>query len=279
MTALSALTPPTTADLPPLPEALARLAFASSSSGEPRERVVRLLEGSRVASALLFLVNNAYRNIPMRLSNLKIASAYLGVEEIARQTRGLLAVEALCEGNEQAWKLYLRRGTALGLIAAQLCRRFEPALDPRELWPTALLIDLGQLFREQRLPEVAAALRREQALSGCSLRQAEEVLGLRSHGEVGAEICARWKLGDEARLACLHHQGCEPGAGTMLQRDRRRMLMVADRLLQLALRTSATKLQDELSREVVELLGLPNDKQLPYLLARAEQPLRTAVRI
>jgi HD-like signal output (HDOD) protein len=256
----------TTPPLPARPRPLQRLVELAAG---PREPLVAALRQLPIAPTLLFLANSAYRNIPVRFRSLTVATAYLGPAEIGRLALGLMAVHELSRGGSSE-RRYLRRSCCLGLSAAQLCRQLEPALDPTQLWPTALLLDIGELLRDRWDPRCREELALYRRKHGCSVASAETALGFRSHMELGAELCQSWQLGYESELACLYHEQPRPGPGTIVQRDRRRMLMAADRLLSLSEAPAGSHLR--LRHEIVSLLGLA-ETQVEWLLDTLRHPI------
>ncbi len=200
--------------LPPCPASLARLERAFGRADTSIGRLAQLIEEDPALTVqVLRVANSAFYGLPREIRSLKHAVAFLGQAEIRRLVFTQAVLAALPDGTEHL--SYVRHAAWTALLARQLAPRFEPLLDPTELWPCAMLHDLGRLVLVARCPETWEALSRYAEDHRCSLDDAEAALGLMPRRFVGALLAHRWGLPgvivDTLLWQHLVDPRCEPG--------------------------------------------------------------------
>lgn len=181
-----------------------------------------------LVAKILRIVNSAYYGLPQRLNNLRFAVAYLGLNEIYRIVVTASLIERFSQ--EEGAKAFWHHAYFTAMVAKQLAQDYERMLSPGELWPAALLHDIGQMVSCKFYGE-----RYNQALAHCAehrclFSEAEQALDLPPHTVLGGILSNQWHLPTLVLDVCLHHEEEEPEAeshsGTT--RSALRVVMAAD---------------------------------------------------
>lgn len=225
-----------------------------------------LVSEHSICSRLLPIVNLCIHNLPEKFDDIKIATAYCGADIISQLCVGLTCVSALTSTPKEEAQ-FLRRSIATALVATKFAKELDSQLEPSDIWPFAFLLDIGKLVRRIFDPHGSSLIAHYQRHHRCSYFQAENALAQTPHTLLGALICTLWNLGVDARLTCLHHEEeIEPGPGTLLQRERRRFLMAADRATRMTMGELHSEFVRPLRRQICKLLNVKRDDEFLALM-------------
>jgi HD-like signal output (HDOD) protein len=219
-----------------------------------------------LVAKILRIVNSAYYGLPQRLDNLRFAVAYLGLNEIYRIVVTASLIESFSQ--EVDADAFWHHSYFTAMVAKRLAQDYERMLSPGELWPAALLHDIGQMVSRRFYGE-----RYEQALSHCVEHQclfseAERALDLPPHTVLGGILSDRWHLPALVLNVCLHHEEEEPDEETHsgTTRSALRVVMAADAMAHItagglcpernsALQAKVCRLLDCTGEEFILLMG------------------------
>ncbi len=192
--------------LPPLPQIISRLQQLLQSDDINIAEISRLVENDVALSAqILKIVNSSYFGLRKEISNMKIAIAFLGINEINRIILTVSVVSALKVKNEKALKDFWYHSYYSAICSKLLASKFAHYMDPEELGAAALLHDLGSLVYLKYYPEhydAASSLMEE---NGILRSQAEKELGIPPSATFGSILCTFWKLPATVKTACENH--------------------------------------------------------------------------
>jgi HD-like signal output (HDOD) protein len=194
-------------DLPALPGSVTRLLElpdAARSSSADAAGIVSA--DAALAGLLLKVVNSVYHALPTRITSIKHAVAYLGLDEIRRTVLAVAVIDQLRPTDVREFRriLYHSFHTALG--ARFIARKAFPAVEPEKIRFTGLLHDVGKLAYLKFFPESFRTLdeyRRKRAVTMCD---AETRLRLPPHTLIGARLSERWSLPALVKRVCTFHE-------------------------------------------------------------------------
>ncbi len=159
-----------------------------------------------LTAAVLRLVNSSYYSVPVKVTEIQRAIAYLGHRSLRLTVLGFGLTKALAHGCPKAIHAqYWRRSLTLAVAARKLAeRKGDPAVSPDAAFAAGLLADLGML--------VLAQLETEKYLPVCEaddhvvtqLVMEREIFGF-THVEVGTRLMEKWALPAELIEAVSHH--------------------------------------------------------------------------
>jgi HD-like signal output (HDOD) protein/CheY-like chemotaxis protein len=160
---------------------------------------------SATSARMLQLVNSAFFGVPQRVSDIKTAVSYLGLEmvktlSLSVEMRHVQGPVAPCPG------FSFDLAQEHSLMAARISRRLLPdRLHGQDAFSAALLKDTGMLVLMTRLFEPFRRVVEQARASGRPIAEVEtELLGV-SHAEIGAYLLAIWGLPYTIVEAVAHH--------------------------------------------------------------------------
>ena len=256
--------------LPHMPHVLASLQQALSSGHSDAQHIAHLV-GSDVGltAQILRVVNSAYYGLRRQILDLRYAVAYLGFDEVYRIVLTVSVVNGLGVKDGAAVRGFWHHSFYTALVAKYLVGIYDRLLDPGDLWPAALLHDVGQLVYLRLYPKHFAAIRAYQETHGCSTTQAEDSLCMPSHAMMGSLLAERWSLPDVIRDVCEHHELEDPMAvgGSEEMIAFRRMVSAASTLTDIADGHLSPEVTERASRNVRKLLRV-SSKDFISLMAQ-----------
>ena len=92
------------------------------------------------------------------------------------------------------------------MTAKHVARRFEPTIEPDELYAASLLHDIGQLVYLKFFPNDFRELTAFAESRGRFLVDAERHFERPSHLVLGGMLCEQWELPDVIKQACEVHE-------------------------------------------------------------------------
>ena len=156
-------------------------------------------------SKILQVVNSAFFGLPQRVTDIKAAVTYLGLEMVKAL---VLSVEmkSAQEGLEPVLGFDLDAMQEHGLRSARIARRLLPdRTASQDAFSAAMLQDAGSLVLCARMAGVFREIVAQSRATGVSLHEVErEHLGV-SHAEIGAYLLGIWGLPYTVVEAVAHH--------------------------------------------------------------------------
>ena len=194
------------ASFPPLPELIHRLLKeVNDPRGSINEMATMISTDAAMTSHILKVVNSAYYSLPKRVGDLKFAIAYLGLREISSIVLALSVIKALAPGRESDLKDFWRHSYLTALASSRIAKELGPIHEADDLYASALLMNIGQLFYLRYYPKHFAAMTQYCDDNKALLCHAEKHFDLPANGSFGALICQYWRLPQAIGRACKLH--------------------------------------------------------------------------
>ncbi len=192
--------------LPALPEIIAQIQQIIQSGDVDMEMVAELIKVEPALLAqVLKVVNSAYYGLPGEITKVRVAIAYLGLNEIYRMVLSLSAINTLQIEEQDELEEFWFHSFYASLCTKYLAKQYEPHLSYEELWSASMLHDIGRLVYLKFFPEHYEAIRAFSKEHGVCFSEAERHLSLPSSSFLGALLCVHWRLPDNVRQACELH--------------------------------------------------------------------------
>lgn len=192
--------------LPPLPQIISRLQQLLQDEDIKVAEISRLVESDVALSAqILKIINSSYFGLRKEISNMKIAIAFLGINEIHRIILTFSVVSTLKLENAKALKDFWYHSFYAALCAKLIASKFAKYLDIEELGAAVLLNDIGSLVYLKFYPEHFEAVASLMEEKGLLRDQAELELNIPSSASFGSILSTFWKLPAKIKLACENH--------------------------------------------------------------------------
>jgi HD-like signal output (HDOD) protein len=262
--------------LPALPKVAQQVyALSTGDDGDAKQIAELINQDASFAAHILKVVNSAYFSLPVAVSNVRFAIAYLGLAEVSRIALALSVMRTLTTDDRPLVEAFWVRSYHTALISRRVSRKMTfSKSDAESLYIASLLHDLGKLVYAIKFPRHFSAAADYVRKHGCPLVEAEKALGMPPDSELGALLCDHWRLPSVVRKACEQHE----------LDDLRRMsgssdtspvifaVCVASLLSVLCVLPLTEDRKREMSREIQRALGL--DEQAFLLLMSDVYELR-----
>jgi len=246
--------------LPALPK-VAQQVYARSvgEDADAKEIAALIDQDASFAAHILKVVNSAYFSLPVAVSNVRFAIAYLGLGEVSRIALALSVMRTLSSDDKALLEAFWVRSYHSALISRRVSRKMTfSKTDAENLYIASLLHDLGKLVYAIKFPQHFSAVADYVRKHGVRLVEAEKKLGLPIDSELGARLCEHWRLPAIVRRACEQHEfedlqqmgrggDTQPVVGAVA---------VASQLSVLCVLPLTEDRKREMSREVQRVLGL-----------------------
>ncbi|MFZ1130081.1 MAG: response regulator [Terriglobales bacterium] len=192
--------------LPSLSSTLTSLTEAVRDPNTSMNRVADIIEQDLAMSAkVLQLVNSAFFGLAQKVTSLRNAVTYLGMETIknlalASETFRVFVPDrripqSVCESMQHN----AHRAAAIASALPMDKKSREVAV------VAALLHDIGRLIMASKMPDQFCAVMARSEERGCEYFEAEEELLGTSHAEIGAYLLGLWGIPNLAVEAIAHH--------------------------------------------------------------------------
>jgi len=192
--------------LPPLPQILTRIHEIMEDENVNVNEISKLVSVDVALTAqILKIVNSAYYGLRKEISDLKIAIAFLGINEIYRIVLSLSVIKSISTGNENDIKQFWYKSYYTALCVKLLAAKYSRYLDRDELWSAALLHDIGSLIYLKFYPDHYHAIHNVSEEKGLLYSQVEKELNIPSSSTFGSLVCTYWKLPDSIKISCENH--------------------------------------------------------------------------
>lgn len=194
--------------LPPMPLALQK---TLRMIGSPDVSAQKLYEIIRVDTALsvdvLKLSNSSYFGLSRRISSLKEAIVFIGLDELKKLVV-IISSRTIFKNDYSGYES--RHGemwmhAAVTSVIASRLQKLAPEMDD-DLFTTALLHDVGKVVLSQFVGERYDEIATEVKTSGEAFSDVEQRVFGTSHADVGAAILEKWSFpGEVVKAVRFHH--------------------------------------------------------------------------
>jgi HD-like signal output (HDOD) protein len=192
--------------LPALPEVVGQIQRQIQGGDADMGKVAQLISGEPALLAqVLKVVNSAYYGLPGEVTNVRVAIAYLGLNEIYRMVLSLSVINTMQIEQQDELEAFWFHSFYASLCTKYLAKQYEPHLSFEELWSASMLHDIGRLVYLKFFPEHYEAIRAFSKEHGVCFSEAERHFSLPSSSFLGALLCIHWRLPDNVRKACELH--------------------------------------------------------------------------
>lgn len=158
-----------------------------------------------LVAQILKVVNSAYYGLPMKIVKVQVAVAFLGLHEICRMVLSISVIDTLAIHEKEEVGKFWFHSFLTALCTKYLAKKYEPRLSFEELWPAAILHDIGKLvclkFFIDHYKEIGRICDKE----GCLYSEAETRVPVPSSSLLGAMLCDYWGIPGKVKTACECH--------------------------------------------------------------------------
>ncbi|NNL40983.1 MAG: HDOD domain-containing protein [Desulfobacterales bacterium] len=192
--------------LPALPEVLTEFQEIMNSPNAGAKEIAEIINKDPAAVAqILKIINSAYYSLPVEFSEVKLAVAYLGINEVYRIILSISVINTLSTKEKDEFDHIWSHSLLTAFCAKYFAQKFEPLVDKNELWTIAILHDIGKLVYLKFFPKHYLELRNYCKKNSCLFSQAENDLAFPSSSYLGMLLCERWRLPDKIKKVCSSH--------------------------------------------------------------------------
>jgi HD-like signal output (HDOD) protein len=192
--------------LPALPGVVGRIQRLIQDSNVALNKVAEVIGGDpAILAQVLKVVNSAYYGLPAEITKVRMAVAFLGLNEVYRIVLSLAVVNNLAVKQKNALDAFWFHSFFAATCAKHLAKRYEPLLSYEELWPAAMLHDIGKLVYLRFYPDHHAALTNHCRERGCTFSEAESHFSFPPSAYMGTLLCNHWRLPEQIIKACQFH--------------------------------------------------------------------------
>ncbi len=251
--------------LPPLPQILTRIHEIMRDENVNVNEISKLVSVDVALTAqILKIVNSAYYGLRKEISDLKIAIAFLGINEIYRIVLSLSVIKSLDAGTENDIKQFWYRSYYAALCIKLLATKYSRYLDRDELWSAALLHDIGSLVYLKFYPDHYHAIIKESEEKGLLYSEIENELNIPSSSTFGSLVCTYWKLPDSIKLACENHtlDIIDHISDADSKADFKRIICVGSLCAQFSTRQLDKKVNQRLAKTIMAVLEIDDHEFL-----------------
>lgn len=192
--------------LPPLPGVVHEIQEMLRDEAVDIKRIANLVSSdAALAAQVLKIVNSAYFGLKREISDLKLAIAFLGLNEIYRIVLAISVIKTIDIENRDELDRFWFHSFYTALTVKYLGKHFAKFLEQEELWSAALLHDIGKLVYLKFFPDHYQAIAIKARKNGRFFSWAEKTLDLPPSAHFGALLCKFWRLPGKVQTACSTH--------------------------------------------------------------------------
>lgn len=192
--------------LPALPKMVGQIQEMIRDYNVDLNKIADVISGDpAILAQVLKVVNSAYYGLPAEVTKVRMAVAFLGLNEVYRIVLSLAVVNNLAIKQKKELDRFWFHSFFSATCTKHLAKRFEPLLSPEELWSAAMLHDIGKLVYLKFFPEHYDALKGYCNKQGCTFSEAETHLSFPMSAYLGTLLCDHWRLPEQVRRACAFH--------------------------------------------------------------------------
>ena len=192
--------------LPALPDVVSRIQSIIHEDDVDIKKIAELVSGDpSLVAQILKVVNSAYYGLPKEVTKVRVAIAFLGLNEIYRMTLSLSVINTLAVKDKDELNMFWFHSFYTALCAKYLAKKYEPLLSSEELWSAAILHDIGKLVYLKFFPDHFKALTGFSKKHGSLFSDAEKHFSLPSSSFFGTLLCDHWRLPTKIGQSCECH--------------------------------------------------------------------------
>ncbi len=192
--------------LPPLPEVVVKIQALINTTDANIENISSLiLTDPALTAQIIKIVNSAYYGFRNEIIDIKFAVAYIGFNEIYNIVLSLSVVETLNISELKELDSFWAHSVYCARCAKFLAKKFEPLLNPENIWLGAILHDIGKLVYFKFFPKHYKSIVEFSETSGKLYSEIEKEFEIPSSSYLGQLLCKRWNLPAIISDACEFH--------------------------------------------------------------------------
>jgi HD-like signal output (HDOD) protein len=192
--------------LPALPEMVSEIQNMIHDDDVDMGKVADLVSSDPALLAqVLKVANSAYYGLPVEITRVRAAVAFLGLSEIYRMVICLAAVNNLAIREKKELDEFWFHSFFTATCTKYLAKKYEPLISYEELWSAAMLHDIGKLVYLKFFPDHYKAIKNFCNEHGQMFSQAESHFSLPTSAYLGTLLCDHWRLPDRIRQTCEFH--------------------------------------------------------------------------
>jgi len=193
-------------ELPALPEIITKVQKIMLTDEYTAKKVSDIIDTDpAIVAEILKIVNSAYYSFPKEIKDVKFAVAYMGIVEIQRIIMSMSIINTLASDDIQNFNKIWFHSVFTAFIAKYLVQKYEPLVEPGEIWSAAILHDVGKLVYLKFFPKHFNLLIKYTEDNGCFFSEAEQFYKFPSSSYLGKLLCDRWRLPTEIKNSCMYH--------------------------------------------------------------------------
>jgi HD-like signal output (HDOD) protein len=259
--------------LPALPAIVFEIQSVLQSDKISLRKVGELIASDpALVAQVLKIVNSAYYGLPNPISDVRLAVAYIGINEIYRVTLSV-AVMATLAGEDKAEfnKIWLH-SIYTAMCARYLASHFEPMVSRNELWSASILHDIGKLVYLKYYPTHYKTMSQYAESRNCLFEEAEIVFHMPASSYFGGLLCDHWQLPESIKDACLHHDVADLDSekGTTHKAAFRRLICLGNITAVLAGDELNPEIKKRLYEAVTTAIAIPDPDFLVHMASIIE---------
>jgi HD-like signal output (HDOD) protein len=192
--------------LPVLPKVVGRLQEMILDVDVDLNKIADLINSdAAILAQVLKIVNSAYYGLPTEIKNVRVAVAFLGIHEIHRIVISLAVIKNLAIQQKKELDEFWFHSFLTARCAKYLAKKFEPLLSYEDLWPAAMLHDIGKLVYLKFFPDHYRQIKDFSVQQGVMFHEAERYYGYPTSAFLGSLLCGYWRLPVQAKIGCEFH--------------------------------------------------------------------------
>lgn len=254
--------------LPSLPAILTKFQELMNSGIASFTKITELIiRDTSLTAQVLKIVNSAYYSLPVDVTRVKVAVAYLGINEIHRIVLSISIINCLSNDEEEYFSDIWTHSLHTALCAKNLALRYEPLLDSGEIWTLGLLHDIGKLVYLKFFPDHYKEIYDYSQTNGCLFSEAEKEYLVPTSAYLGSLLCDRWRLPKRIKDSCLYHSlyDMRNGANDNIKNPFVRVVALSNLLSTLAIAKLNQTKQNEITKLIGDTLGLDKTNLLSLI--------------
>ncbi|MDX8388187.1 MAG: HDOD domain-containing protein [Ghiorsea sp.] len=197
--------------MPAFPRSVHKVLDLTSDMNCAPKDIIQTIEHDPVMTAkMLQLVNSAFYSLPRKITSMKHAVIYIGINTVKNLALSIATVGMLPKHNKADFDMsgFLLHSLVTGFIARKLSAFVDKdGFDVIDFFVAGLLHDFGKIVLVRSEPELFSQALRMAEEKGMNLIDAEMALFGANHSQVGAILGESWKFPEGLVQAIQeHHQ-------------------------------------------------------------------------
>jgi len=132
--------------LPSLPEVVSKIEREINKEEGNINKIADLINGEpALTSQILKVVNSAYYGLSSEIRNVRMAIAFMGLNEIYRMVLSLSLINSLNIDQKKELNRFWHHSFYSAICTRYLAKKFEPLIPLEDLWSASILHDIGKL--------------------------------------------------------------------------------------------------------------------------------------